>query len=197
MSDVSQSIDEIINLGPGPLLKTYGFSKSGRTFHRKIGDVWQVINVQTSTSNIGVNGKFTINLGVYHPTIARLAGKSLRTDKPKEYECIIRERIGSLLPAKTDYWWEITPSTNLEFIAQTIGSIIKDLGVPWLESHSNIQQIAQALREQPSIMSAAAALALQDKPMARQRIIRMITERPMAAHAAREWAQKQGLEDIN
>jgi hypothetical protein len=197
VSNISQSIDEIINLGPGPLLKTYGFSKSGRTFHRKSGNAWQVVNVQASTSNTGVNSKFTINLGVYHPAIAELAGKSIQTEKPKEYECIVRERIGKLLPTKLDYWWEITPATNLEYVAQTISSIIKELGIPWLEVHSSIQQIAQALSAQPSIMSAAAALALQDKSMARQRIIQMIMERPMAASAARQWAQKQGLEGID
>ena len=197
MSDISRSIDEVIKLGVTPLLNAFEFNKSGRTFHRSFSEIWQVVNVQASQGNIGANGKFTINLGIYHPGIAALAGRSLGAEKPKEYECIVRKRIGDLLPNKTDYWWEITPSTKAEELAKEVGAAVEKLGLPWLEKCSDIRKIAYILSEKPSILSAAAALFLGDKQEARRRVLRMMAERPMTTDAARSWAEKYGLEDVN
>ncbi|PKN92411.1 MAG: hypothetical protein CVU44_14840 [Chloroflexi bacterium HGW-Chloroflexi-6] len=194
MCEISNNVDELIKLGFAPLLKTYRFRKSGRTFYRQVDEIWQVLNVQSSQSNFGLIEKFTINLGIYHPIIAQLAGKSFSTGYPKEYECTIRKRIGHLMQSQGDYWWEIDPSTNLEVLAKQVNSTVEEFGLPWLETHCDLRVIANTLSEQPSIMSAAAALALGDKLMAQQRLARMIIERPMAANTARSWANKQGLE---
>lgn len=194
MHEISHTIDELIKLGLSPLLKTHHFGKSGRTFHRQIGEIWQVLNIQSSQSNFDIIGKFTINLGIYHPVVAEFAGKSLSSGYPKEYECTLRKRIGYLMQSQADYWWEINPTTNLEVLAQQVNTTVDKFGLPWLETHCDLRVIVNALSEQPSIMSAAAALALGDKLMAQQRLVQMIMERPMAASTARLWARKQGLE---
>src|SRR5688572_2506860 len=108
-------------------MKSRGFSKSGRTFHRRVGDDWQVLNVQASMGNFAEAGKFTINFGVYLPAISLLAKQPL-SSKPKEYECTYRERIGQSMIGGPDYWWEIDPSTDLKAIANEVMVAVRDFG---------------------------------------------------------------------
>src|SRR5690606_33030026 len=128
MSIVAKRIDEIVKLRLAPLLKASGFTKSGREFHRQRDGNWHVVNVQASMGNVGDTGKFTINLGVFHPAISLLAGKPLQTSKPKEYECTVRERIGGLMPGETDYWWEVSPQIPAHHVAEDVASAVEQLG---------------------------------------------------------------------
>ncbi len=187
--EIGKRIDETIRLGLAPLLKQQGFSKSGRTFHRLTGVVWQVVNVQASQGNSDASGKFTINVGVYVPEVAVLAGQAPIAGKPKEYECTVRERIGTLMPGGADHWWVLLPSTDLAVVATSVTQAVTAYGLPWLDAHASVQQVTQALACQPSVMAAAAALAA-DRDEAIKRIKRMETERPLAGGTARAWAKK-------
>ena len=188
--EIGKRIDETIRLGLAPLLKQQGFSKSGRNFHRLSGKAWQVVNVQASQGNSDASGKFTINVGVYVPEVAVLAGQAPIAGKPKEYECTVRERMGELMPGGADHWWALLPSTDLAVVATSVTQAVTAYGLPWLEAHASVEQVAQALASQPSVMSAAAALAAGDRDEAVKRIKRMEAERPMAGGTARAWAKK-------
>lgn len=195
MSVVAKQIDEVVKLGLAPLLKSRGFAKSGRDFHRLAGENWQIVNVQASQGNFGDSGKFTINLGVYLPVVSLLAGEPLRSSKPKEYQCTVCERIGGLMPGGTDHWWAISPSVSLNRIAEEVVSAVERFGLEWLDAHSQVARVAETLRPQPSVMSAAAALAAGDAMEAKRRIDYMATDRPTAATTARAWAKEHGLSD--
>jgi uncharacterized protein DUF4304 len=194
MSIVAKQIDEIVRLGLGPLMKANGFAKSGRDFHRRKDDNWQVVNVQASQGNFGETGKFTINFGVYLPAISLLAGGPLQRVKPKEYECTVRQRAG-LLTGKIDQWWEVSPLIPVVRTAEEVATAVEQFGLPWLEVHSHVPAVAEALRRQPSVMAAAAALAAGDAGEAKRRLHFMAVDRPMAAATARAWATEHGLDD--
>ncbi|WP_273430722.1 DUF4304 domain-containing protein [Chitinibacter tainanensis] len=76
MRKIADLIDGVIKLGIADFLKRHGFKKSGRTWHLMQGENWLIINLQASTSNVGCQGKFTINVGVYVPAIAALDGQA-------------------------------------------------------------------------------------------------------------------------
>lgn len=96
MSEIARSIDEVIRLGLADWMKAHSFKKNGRNWHKNQGGNWLIVNVQASQWNMGNEGKFTINPGVYATAIAALAGKKPLEGKPKEYESTVRERLGVL-----------------------------------------------------------------------------------------------------
>jgi len=195
MSIVAKKIEEIVKLRLAPLLKQHGFTKSGRDFHRQRERDWQVVNVQASQGNLGEDGKFTVNLGVYVSAVAALAGTPALEGKPKEHSCTVRERIGMLMREQNDHWWNVSPSISSEQTAKDVASAVEQFGIPWLEAHLRLETIAETLKPQPSVMSAAAALAAGDTNEAKRRIQFMAADRPMAATTAMAWARKHGLQD--
>jgi hypothetical protein len=195
VSDISKLIDEVLKLGLSPLMKAQGFRKAGRDFHRRVGENWHILNVQASQGNVGVAGKFTINLGVYLPAISNLVSAHAPAATPKEYECTVRARIGSVMPAKGDFWWQIDPSTDLGTVAKEVAKAVSGHAFAWFNAHNDAKQVAEALRFQPSIESAAAALVAGDRKGAIERIASMIGTRPSATKRAVAWAKEQGLEE--
>jgi hypothetical protein len=184
-SEISRRIDEVIRSGVAPLMKQEGFTRSARTFHRRVGNTWLVVNIQASQENLGDHGRFYVNVGVYFPEVDLLQTGRTR-DKPKEYECALRNRVGEQ--------WDIDPATDLQALAVEVATAIRDVGLAWLIAHSDIRQVAHALRDQASFMSATLALAIGDRTEARRRLLQMMQERPARAPNIKAWAKDQGLD---
>lgn len=146
MSGIGQRVDEVIRLDLAARLKTMGFRKRSRTFHLAGGDHVRVVNVQGSRSNAGDAGQFTVNLGVYYPEVNALFG--LRADSaasPRECECTIRQRIGTLMPVGQDFWWSVESGTDVSALAREVGEAWELFGAPWLEFHADLHRSAQTL----------------------------------------------------
>lgn len=100
-------------------LKPLGFKKNGRTFNRRLDDgIIQVINFQSGQYPIGqgyeipglrenLYGKFVVNLGVCIESLYKFQSPTEHKKYYKEYDCQIRNRLGTLLTGQ-DYWWTIT-----------------------------------------------------------------------------------------
>lgn len=140
MSIISQKIDYIIRTELHPTLKREGYVKSARTFRKKLEYCTQIVNIQGSWTNIGEEGKFTINLGVYFPEVAVLHDMFSKKDKPLESDCLVNIRIGRLMPIPKDFWWEVSLKSNLDEIAKEINNTWLRYGKDWLDKHSNIQE---------------------------------------------------------
>ena len=66
-----------------PLLAARGFTSSGPTFKRRVGEATQVVNVERSSRNGALAARFYINGSVYLPALDGLASRqpnSCRTD---------------------------------------------------------------------------------------------------------------------
>jgi hypothetical protein len=72
-----------------PSLKAVGFRKSGMNYHRRHGEVVQVVNIQVSQGSTWAEKEFYVNVGIAFDAICNLAGV-LILDRPKEYDCDIR-----------------------------------------------------------------------------------------------------------
>lgn len=192
MSEIYKKIDEVIKLGLASFMKSEGFKKSARNWHKQEGDNWLVVNVQSSSGNIGAEGAFTINLGVYNAEISSLAGKAPLTGKPKEYEATVRERVG-VLAHGVDHWWKIEKESELSHIAQEVVDEMKNYGVPWLNTHQSVSAIAESLEQQPSLESLSAAFLSGGEAAAILRLKKAIESRPRAKDRYVSWAKKVGL----
>ena len=134
MSEISQTIDAVIEL-LRPVMKQQGFAKSGRTWRRPREGCVQVVNVQASSWNSSERGAFTVNLGVYFPAVAELAGDPVRS-APSEPYCQLHQRIGFLMPNPGDFWWEVRPGSSLLEVADELAAAVTSLAIPWLDAHS-------------------------------------------------------------
>ena len=135
MSEVAKVIEACIRLGLSPALKADGYKKKGRTFYQAGINATRVVNVQSSQSNLGAAGKFTLNLGVYFPEVERVAGNDATLQCPVESQCSLRERIGLLLPERKDKWWEVGSGIEIETISDQVLLAWKNYGRIWMESH--------------------------------------------------------------
>lgn len=99
-------------------LKQNGFRVRGRAFNRAASDgLTQVVQLQMGrfdppgTTYIpgfreNLYGKFTINLGVYVPEVAKQRG-GIASSFVQEYHCCVRARLRRLGPEQADIWWDI------------------------------------------------------------------------------------------
>jgi len=141
MSAVRDRYERMIRDIVAPVLKAHGFKKQRRTFHRPVGDNWEVIDFQASQFSSADELSFTVNLAV---GLARLRQGPHTWDdgkRPPEPRCHVRERIGFLFPENLDRWWSITEDTDTEEVAHEITRILIQLGLPWLEARSTDERL--------------------------------------------------------
>lgn len=196
MSVISQKIDHAIRIGLHPTLKQAGFSKSSRTFRRTLTNCIQITNVQGSWTNQGDQGRFTINLAVYFPEAVKLEGIFQITDRPLESDCLVRQRIGHLMPIQKDYWWEVDSNSNLEEIAVDIAVAWNDYGKPWLEKLSTPEAALQfSLSHKMPYWASIFSLILGNREAAQSYLSEAFTTSTIPEFTLRlkVWGQRQGL----
>ena len=194
MSDIAKKIDEIIKQGLVPLLKKEGFKKKSRNFYREHNNRVEIINIQASQFNEGNNGKFTINVGVYYPDIAKITEAPSVKGIPKEYNCTIRERIGSLTPENKDQWWEINGSKNDFDISMIITQQVEELCLPWLQNMSNLEAVKTAAASKNlAFIAAGIALFQSNREDALTYLEQAFKQQPLAKSKMSAWGKKHGL----
>lgn len=130
-----------------PVLKKAAFKKTGSTFHSWSGpDACKVVNFQRSSGSTSQCIRFTVNFGVYLTCLDSGSGRFSTTDRrsPKEYDCHHRVRIGRLMPAKKDHWWELEGKSSLGRIQTELLPALEN-GLGLLDSLSSPSKLLEAL----------------------------------------------------
>jgi uncharacterized protein DUF4304 len=121
-SDLAHTFDKL-QARLDPMLRQFGFRKHGRTYNRPTPeDLTQVIGFQMGrfdppgTMHIpglreNLYGKFTVNLGIYVPEVARNHGGGEAKSVVQDSNCCIRTRLGR--KADKELWWKISDSEGL------------------------------------------------------------------------------------
>ena len=194
MTACQKNIDGILELSLKPILKQDGYRKSGRTWHREYKDAIQVVNIQSSRWNDSNEAGFAINVGCYYPQVAKLLGDEV-LQKPKEYECMTRARLGSLKPERTDLWWKITPDGATDSIAKEIIQLWEKYGNPWINANAKIEQ---ALNDEKHILGVSYILGMyslaRTPEETRSVFHRILQERPSAVALIKDTAKKLGID---
>jgi hypothetical protein len=124
-SEPSAVIDQVVSGYIAPLLKTEGFKKTGRTWIKESADFSYVVNVQASQWNGSETGaSFTINYGIYIPSIYESLFGMQKPKAPKEYDCVLRKRVTE--STKAEVWWCIYDDTDIEKLGGEVGAIFTD-----------------------------------------------------------------------
>ena len=195
MSEIAKLIDDIIRLDLAKRLKADGYRKSGRTFHFTSDLRTVVVNVQGSKSNLGDDGKFTINLGIYFPDVAKITGAIPFTGSfPKEYNCTIRQRLGKLMTDGNDFWWSVSSDSDLDAIARNVGDAWAQHGKPWIDHISDLDAVNTELLKQKLFFIAAGVSLLRGRRDEATELIRQAESRqPRAAAKIQAWARQHEL----
>jgi hypothetical protein len=133
-------------------LKQKGFRKAGRTFNRlSVGGLTHVVNFQMGQYPIGeyvipgiredFYGKFAINLGIVLPCIRRIERRWEAKKVYQEYDCEIRQRLGSLAKNGHDVWWIIKPP--LAAVASEVQNLLFEFGMPFLDHFSSYEDVTR------------------------------------------------------
>ena len=135
-----------------PSLKASGFKKRGSTWHRRVGDAIQVINIQGSQwSRI-----FYINLGVYLLEFGT-------EEHPASHNCHLRSRLDRFVP-DIEHLANLLDFQTRQFDEQRARealTLLESCGIPWLEHCSNksgfLQEAARGCFMVPHHIKAAVA----------------------------------------
>ena len=143
MNHSSDLIDELVREHVKPDLKELGFKCKASTFFRQNGELTEVIAPQKSKWNEAQEAKFTVNLGVYWPSVQETLDRACKSFPPKEYECTLRQRLGPLFDQNRDFWWTVTPQSDVAKIGMEVAEKIKVFALPWLYSASSLDEVVK------------------------------------------------------
>ncbi len=79
---------------PEMIAQSFSYDSSTRTFRRPCRECTQIVNFQAGIRTMA--GKFTVNLGVFHPQFREVAAAEVQPDPPREFDCLARVWIGSI-----------------------------------------------------------------------------------------------------
>lgn len=128
--ELQVKVDDIIKVSINPLLKELGFKKSSRNFYKEVGNFGLCFNIQSSIYNDENEVRFTFNTGIVFPDIYELFYDLKLSKFPKEYDCIQRRRIGSLMNT-SDYWYIIKKDTNLTNVHEEVKLHMEEYVIPY------------------------------------------------------------------
>lgn len=130
-----------------PLLREAGFRKHGRTYNRTTTDgLTHVLGFQMGafdppgTTYIpglrdNLYGRFTINLGVHVPEVARNLG-AREAKYIRDYNCSIRTRLGRV--GNKDFWWTISA---IEPLVSDLQERLRSEALPFFQRFETRDQI--------------------------------------------------------
>jgi hypothetical protein len=113
------TVKQIVALGITPKAREAGFRKSAFSFHRHCGSAVHVVNVQLSHGNFADQGAFYVNVGLSFDELRVLEKKPI-SEKPRECECDLRQRLEHLM-SDAPFIWDVDSQTEVSDIASRLG----------------------------------------------------------------------------
>jgi len=121
-------------------LKSHGFRRRANYFDRTTPAGFKdIVSLQAGTGHL--QGKVTVNMGVYIPAVGRLFDGNELKERPKVYECQIRIRL-SRLAYGNDKWFD----RELPTAPQEVSSLITSCAIPFFQQFTSLKVIAEGSR---------------------------------------------------
>ena len=121
-------------------LKEDDFKKRGNHFFKSNGSIGYCMNIQNDKWNNARQIRFTLNLGIYTERFW-LEHEDFKHTRiapafPKEYECAVRKRIGSIMPTNEDKWYSIISDTDVMKLWDDIEHDLTDYVMPFYTGYN-------------------------------------------------------------
>jgi hypothetical protein len=157
--DLQKKVDEIIKTLMQPIFKSNGFKKTGRNWYKDLGEFGWCFNIQSSLYNSQDEIGFTFNTGIFVEKSYKLVNNGSLPKFPKEYECVIRKRIGTI-KKKNDIWYQLNGETNIDDLKFIIQNDIEGYIIPYFNTFISIENIVDTLNGTHYSINELAVLAL-------------------------------------
>jgi len=123
-------------------LKDDDFKKRGNHFFKSNGSIGYCLNIQNDKWN---DAMYTLNLGIYTERFwlehYDFKHSEFAPAFPKEYECAVRERIGSIIPTNEDKWYNIISDTDVMKLWDDIEHDLTDYAIPFFAGYNTASDV--------------------------------------------------------
>jgi hypothetical protein len=150
---------ELVQSDLQPTLKAAGYAKQRFMFYRRAasGSV-ALLQLQRSQFSSAAEVRFTVNVSLWspaaHEALGRLSWVPPVKKVPTEPACQVRQRIGFLMPKRTDLWWKVTASRPQDLADVRVA--IESKALPFLESIETDEGLRDELLRRPIVGRAVA-----------------------------------------
>lgn len=183
-SEPSRLIERIIATGPALLLKEAGYRKVARSFIAETGGLFKIVQFQGSKWNTPDSVRFTVNLMIALPYFHEKWTGQPFPRNPGSAAPVLSQRIGHLMPENQDFWWKVTPKSDVERIASHVTSALTDAGLPFLEEHADLQVLVEVAERKDAMprmgcnseLGLAILLNFQGKPSEAGRVVQELSK---------------------
>jgi hypothetical protein len=107
------------------------FRRRGATFVRRSADVLHLVQLQSSQKSTEKAAIVTVNLGVFSTVVEMARGGSITA--PTEADCHWRQRLGFVMPAGRDIWWEADTAATAMKVGAELAGTVSVHGLPALD----------------------------------------------------------------
>ncbi|MEA5079179.1 MAG: DUF4304 domain-containing protein [Anaerolineaceae bacterium] len=131
--------EQLVKNGLTKALRSAGFTHNGRNYHRRVGSVVQVINVQFSRWNYGTERGFYVNVAFAFDEYRNFFAIPIN-EIPHEYTSEFSHRLEYMIP-NTPHEWVMNPGANVEGLTNLLNEKIMAL----LEAINGIDSLPKFL----------------------------------------------------
>ena len=151
-SRTTEVISQISGSACQAVLQPHEFRRKAPHYWRFTDGLSQCVNFQASAWGASNEGRFTINLGVSSRALFEgFTGRQF----PKQPSSVLwptNVRIGHVMPARTDRWWDVNDSSDVPKLADEIAGVLHDYALPFFASLSTRRQFAEAVQHRASTL---------------------------------------------
>jgi len=127
-------------------LKPEGFIRTGRSFFRKRGDFFEVINFQSSWLNTPQEADFFVNLNITLPFFHEIWTGGKFPKNPGSAANLVQVRLNMVLPdSAKGIYYRLTPETAPEPITEEISQFLIQYGLPYLDDRACVEWMLKAV----------------------------------------------------
>jgi Domain of unknown function (DUF4304) len=138
MISLDRGLDTIIGT-TAARVANLGFVRRGSILRVAGNGTSGVIQFQKSTGSTKDLVRFTISLAVVCGAL--LEEWQPATGKATSTDAHLRERVGMLMPTRTDKWWEITSATNVDAVATEVSDLVATVGAPYVMRYLDTEEL--------------------------------------------------------
>jgi hypothetical protein len=124
-----------------------GWRRKAPHLIRESAGVIHGIHFQASQFGSAEEGRFTINLVVTEPRIYQAWTRRPLPANPATAHYPVQQRIGCMLPAHRDHWWEISSSTDLSTVQSEVLDLLRVAESDFFIQFSSLETMLERLRK--------------------------------------------------
>ena len=143
MATAQETYRELMKSHIAPGLRALGFKGSGQSYELPTPEHWVMLGFQKSQWSDAADVRFTVNVLVAARKVWDAQRKE-RTHLPARPtanrlwgDFVWQRRIGRLLPAGEDLWWQVDAGTPLDQLAHTVLSAVEDYALPAVRAQTS------------------------------------------------------------